>query len=390
MGHDPRSRHWKKLDPELEDIYSQLQRTTTSERLRSIQTYVRKRFTEQAVILGAFPAISVAVKRHMRFDTFSDDNNDVAGAGTLHLDLDKSNARIVLDGLARVSGVIELVELANHEELSAEDRQALVDLLDQFSLPLIIFAPRQADEPLDLREMRQLFADFNFKQTSISPTMAMARDSSDIYIEATRRFADRDVIKSHGGMETKSASLGAKSTALVVLQNLVRFMRGAAEGDRFTEAKTNVDLEDDVRRLKEENLDSFVNSAEAFLSGMAEAMGSVRFKDTKNSVHLSGPGWGALGVVFHDLDTTLSVKDLHTMGTKLGEIDWQRSAPFWADAMREREVRGKMVTTFVGGGYESRQTIRRKMHQHLGTWDRLQQALQTEQAPPQQEKAIAA
>lgn len=393
LGHDPRSRHWKKLDPELEEIYSQLQRTTTPDRLRAIQTYIKKRFTEQAVIVGAFPAISVAVKRNMRFDPFSDANHNVAGAGTLHLDLDKSNARIVLDGLARVSGVIELVELANHENLSNEEREAFNELLGQFSLPLIIFAPAQVDQPLTLREMSQLFADFNFKQTSISPTMAMVRDSSDIYIEATRRLGERPVIKANGGMETKSASLGAKSTALVVLQNLVRFVRGAAEGDRFTEAKPNVDKDDATRRLNEGNIDVFVNNAEAFLSGMAEAMGSVCFKDTKNSVHLSGPGWGALGVVYHDLDAILGMHDHHAVGTKVGEIDWQRTAPFWADAMREKEVRGKLVTTFIGGGYESRQTIRRKLHEHLGTWDRLQEVLlaeKVESEPAEGAKAIAA
>src|SRR5579872_1359945 len=100
LGHDPRSRLWKKLDPELQQIYSQLQRVTTPERLRSIQAYIRKRFIAQAVVCGAFPAISVAVKQHLRFEPFSQDN-DLAGAGTLHLDLSKSNGRLVLDGLAR-------------------------------------------------------------------------------------------------------------------------------------------------------------------------------------------------------------------------------------------------------------------------------------------------
>jgi DGQHR domain-containing protein len=389
LGHDPRARFWKKLDPELEDIYFQLQRTTKPDRLRSIQAYIRKRFTEQAVILGAFPAISVAVKRHLRFIPYPKEN-ELAGAGTLYLDLDKSNARIVLDGMARVSAVIELVESANHDGLTDDERVALNDLLSQFSLPLVIFAPRTADKPLELREMRQLFADFNFKQTSISPAMAMERDSSDIYIEATRRLAEREVIKKHGGMEAKSASLGAKSTALVVLQSLVRFMRGAAEGDRFTESKTNVDMDDEARRLKEENLDSFVNGVEQFLSGMAQTMGSDRFKDARSSVHLSGPGWGALGVVFHDLDVTLGEKELHAIGCKLGEIDWQRTAPFWADVMRERDVRGKKVTTFIGGGYESRQSVRKKIHEHLGTWDRLQIALQAGKTGTQENEPIAA
>ena len=63
------------------------------------------------------------------------------------------------------------------------------------------------------------------------------------------------------------------------------------------------------------------------------------------------------------------------MGRKLGQIDWQRSASFWSDIMREKDVRGKSVLTFVGGGYETRQAVRRKAHEHLGTWDDLQAAL---------------
>jgi hypothetical protein len=385
LGHDPRSRLWKKLDPELVQIYSQLQRVTPPERLRAIQAYIRRRFSDRAVVCGAFPAISVAVKHHLRFQPF-DTNNDLAGAGTLHLDMSKSNSRLVLDGLARVSGVIELVELANHETLTDEERQSLNDVLDQFSLPMVIFAPRD-EKPLEMREMKQLFADFNFKQTSISPSLMIAHDSSDIYIEATRRLGTDGVIKTHGGMEIGRASLGSKSTALVVQQNLLRFVRGAAEGDRFTEAKPNIE-KIESNRLTEQNLDGFVRSVNRFLGGMAARMGSVRFGDTKNGVHLSGPGWGALGVVFYDLDAILGLQDLDAAGRRLGEIDWQRGAPFWADVMRE--VRGKPVITFIGGGYESRQGIRRKVHQYLDTWEKLQAALQSHEKSEQTEHVEAA
>lgn len=388
LGHDPRSRLWKKLDPELQQIYSQLQRVTTPERLRTIQAYIRKRFTQRAVVCGAFPAISVAVKQHLRFEPFRQDN-DLAGAGTLHLDLSKSNGRLVLDGLARVSGIIELVELANHEELTKEERDSLNELLNQFSLPMVIFAPSQEGKPLEMREMKQLFADFNFKQTSISPSMAIAHDSSDIYIEATRRLGAGPVIKDHGGMEVGRASLGSKSTALVVQQNLLRFVRGAAEGDRFTEAKPNVEKLQG-NHLTEQNLDEFVDRVNRFLGGMATVLGNARFSDTKNAVHLSGPGWGALGVVFNDLYAILGVEDAEGMGRKLGEIDWQRTAPFWSDAMREKEVRGKTVTTFIGGGYESRQALRKKIHQHLGTWEELQAALQLSEGSEGRETQPAA
>jgi hypothetical protein len=198
--------------------------------------------------------------------------------------------------------------------------------------------------------------------------MAMNHDASDIYIEATRRLASRPVIRSHGGMETNSGSLGAKSTALVVLQHLVRFVRAAAEGDQFAEAKANVDKDDGNRRLKEENLDEFVAKVEGFLTSMAEAMGSKRFADTKHSIHLSGPGWGALGAVFYDLDATLGIHDLAAQARKLSEIDWARSAPYWADIIKEKEnKKGEKVLAWSGGGYEVRQAIRTKMHKHLGT-----------------------
>jgi hypothetical protein len=116
----------------------------------------------------------------------------------------------------------------------------------------------------------------------------------------------------------------------------------------------------------------------------------VRFGDTKNGVHLSGPGWGALGVVFYDLDAVLGVQDLEAAGRRLGEIDWQRGASFWGDVMREKEVRGKPVITFIGGGYESRQAIRRKVHQYLGTWEKLQAALQAYEKSEQAEQVEAA
>ena len=375
LGHDPRSRQWRKLEPaELRATYEQLQRHTTPERLRGIQGYIRKRFKKEAIVLGAFPAISVAVKNWIKFDPYLDEGGDRSGAGTLHLDMSRLNSRIVLDGLARVSGIIELVEMASDEGIAEEDRKALNALLEDFTIPLVIFSPREKEKPLDMREMRQLFADFNFKQASISPTMAMSMDSSDLYIEATKRLAQTKVVQSHGGMEMKAASLGKKSTALVALQNLVRFTRAAAEGDQFAELKTNVDKDEDNRHLNEECLDAFVDKVRRFLEGMAESMGSTRFRDIRTSVHTTGPGWGALGAVFYDLDVTLERSDLYELGRRIGEIDMRKDAAFWSDVMREREVRGNSVLTFVGGGYESRQAVRRKIHEHLGTWDALQVA----------------
>ena len=40
--------------------------------------------------------------------------------------------------------------------------------------------------------------------------------------------------------------------------------------------------------------------------------------------------------------------------------------------MRQRATKNGATLTFVGGGHETRQAIRRKMHEHLGTWDQFQ------------------
>src|SRR5579871_4123266 len=62
LGHDPRSSNWKKLPDDLAYIYTHLQRATTKARLDSILRYIRYRFVERPIVIGAFPAISVAVQ----------------------------------------------------------------------------------------------------------------------------------------------------------------------------------------------------------------------------------------------------------------------------------------------------------------------------------------
>jgi hypothetical protein len=68
------------------------------------------------------------------------------------------------------------------------------------------------------------------------------------------------------------------------------------------------------------------------------------------------------------------------MARKIGEIDWRRDSEFWKDVMREKEVKGGKILTFVGGGTESRQGVRRKVHEHLGTWEKIQSGQRTDSA----------
>ncbi len=361
LGHDPRSKHWKQLTDDIHGIYEKLQRATTKQRLEGIIRYIRYRFVDSAVILGAFPAISIAVEHSTPFETYPGVPN--SGIGVLHFDLSRRNRRIVVDGLGRASAALELIELSESSDITEEARTALKKLIGEFSLPTVFYIPTPETPPLSLEEMQQLFHDFNFKVTHVPGRVAIALDHSDLYIGLTNKIGQSAVIRDHGGMERKAASLGKKSTAIVVQQNLLRFVRGAAEGVRFLEAKNNSDVKHP--RLTEETLEEFQDRMTSFLGTIAESMGKDRFTD-RESLHLTSPGWGALGVIFHDLYVRLKAPDLDAAAKRVGSIDWRRSAPEWSALVRERTDKdGKTVIGLAGGGAQTRRAITEKVRETL-------------------------
>lgn len=362
LGHDPRSRHWRQLSDDIRDIYEKLQRATTPKRLDAIVRYIRYRFIDRSVILGAFPAISIAVEHPTEFEAYASISD--SGVGVLHFDLSRRNRRIMVDGLGRASAAMELVEMSEASDLSAEVRAALAKLLSEFSLPTVFYVPAPGTSSFTIEEMQQLFHDFNFKVQAVPDRVAIALDHSDLYIGLTNKIGRSDIITHHGGMERKAASLGRKSTAIVVQQNLLRFVRGATEGERFLEAKNNSDVANP--HLTEDTLPIYEDKIVEFLSSFALSMGETAFKD-RDSLHLTSPGWGALGIIFHDLYDRLNVQDLLAAASKLGQLDWHRSAELWSELVRERmDKNGETVLGLAGGGAQTRRAITRAARQFLG------------------------
>jgi hypothetical protein len=376
LGHDPRSRHWKQLSDDVRDIYEKLQRATTPKRLDGIVRYIRYRFIERGVILGAFPAIAIAVEHPTEFEPYAGISD--SGVGVLHFDLSRRNRRIMVDGLGRASAAMELVELSESSDLSSDARAALQKLISEFALPTVFYVPAPGKPSLTIEEMGQLFHDFNFKVQAVPERVAIALDHSDLYIGLTNKIAQSEAIMDHGGMERKAASLGRKSTAIVVQQNLLRFVRGATEGESFLEAKNNTDLANP--NLTPDNLSVYQDKIEEFLSIFATSMSEEAFKD-KDSLHLTSPGWGALGILFHDLFVRLKVPDLDAAARKLGTLDWRRSADMWADLVRERKDKnGAIVLGLGGGGAQTRRAITRIAREYLGI-DKLLSEREFEESP---------
>lgn len=361
LGHDPRSKFWKKLPDDLEYLYSHLQRATTKPRLDSLIQYIERRFIPKSIIVGAFPAISIGVQNPTEFQPYDDPSK---GVGDLKFDLSRRNRRVVVDGLGRVSAVLQLVEWSESAEVPEETRVSLSDLLSAFTLPSVFFLPAPGTEPLTVEEMQQLFHDFNFRVVPVPARIAIALDHSDPYISLTNRIGKSDVIVGYGGMEMRSASLGKKSTAIVVQQNLLRFVRGATEGERFLEAHNRSELENP--NLTEETLDDFEEGLTRYLKDVAEAMGEERFKD-REALHVTSPGWGTLGILYHDLAVTLKVPDIGRAAQRIGTINWHRSQPEWSEIVREKIDRdGNTVLGLAAGGAQNRRFMTKKVREIIG------------------------
>lgn len=314
LGHDPRSKNWKRLpSDELREVYEFLQRKTVKSRREGISGYIEERFGPDALTIGAFPSISIAFQQATEFHQFG--SPVPAGVGTLMVDISPSNVRVLIDGLGRVTGALDLIE------------EGKGDLLSNFTFPVTLYLPKPGTKDLTWKEMGQLFHDFNFKVQPVARQLAISLDTSDIYISLASRLAESPFIVDHGGVAERAASLGSKSTELVVQTVLVRTVRGACEGRQFQESNLATT---DNPNLDRKSFNSVLASIDGFFAGIANRMGTARFTD-RQSLHLTSPGWQALGIIHHDLAFKLkmSAAEQAPVLDKIAGIDWGRGNPDW-------------------------------------------------------------
>lgn len=315
LGHDPRSNNWKRLPDELRKIYEFLQRKTPASRRDSVLGYIEERLAPEAFLLGGFPAISIALQNAAEFEPFDPTGKQIDRAvGRLLVDVSPMNFRVVVDGLGRITGAMDLSDEGKGE------------LLKNFFFPVTIFAPKLDEAPLTWREMGQLFHDFNFRVTPVPIRHALPLDNSDIYILLANQLGQQGVIKNNGGVAERAASLGSKSTELVVLSSLVRAVRGACEGRSFQKSNLATASTPNLTRV---TFNEISRSLEHYFTSIAARMGE-NYK-RHELLHLSSPGWQALGVIHHDfvfrLKLTTEAREAYL--DKIAAIDWSRSNKDW-------------------------------------------------------------
>ena len=326
LGHDPRSKFWPRLPDELQDIYKYLQRKTNAERKAGTRRYIETRFGPNGRSLGAFPAIAIGTATPAKFEPYEEKYPNIgiqSGVGELLFDLSATNKRILLDGLSRVTGALDLID------------NGQIDIVEQFTFPVTIFSPSPKHGNVTVQELGQLFHDFNFLATPIPTGQAIDLDQTNIYIQLTTQLGKSSVIIENGGMEPRARSLGKKSTALVAKQVLLRFVKGATEGESFLHTLRDIPETEGQAHLTDATFDYLLGRLERFLEQLMKRMGKERFTD-RDSMHLAAPGWNALGVIFNDME--FRIKSVLTPAIeadifdRIATIEWSRYNRDWFDS----------------------------------------------------------
>lgn len=356
LGHDPRSAKRKQLqatNPTLAQIYNTIQRDTVKGRRDSIVDYIADRMPSSgAKAIGAFPAISIGCTNSEEFRPFP----GMTMAGMLMIDtaMTSSAQRIVLDGLGRLTGALDAIDSGHPDWVN-------------FTFPVTFYTPRP-NEQLSIQELGQLFADFNGRVFPVAKRLSLKLETADPYVRLARELGEEPFLTEHGGVAEGLASLGGKSTELVVQTVLVRTVRGACEGRKFQEANL---AHADQPNLTEVTWEEVRSSIAVYFNAIAEYMGDERWED-RDSLHLSSAGWQAMGVLHHDLVYRAGLTgedDLLHAAKAIADVDWSRFNPEWfalgigqpeVDKVTGKEVtdsKGRKRIALLGAGRTNTQAL---------------------------------
>lgn len=314
----------------------------TRSRIDGVAAYLHDRMTRGEI--AAFPAISIGLTHAPDFVPFEEGG----AVGTARLS--NKGYRILLDGLARVSGT---------EDLREWGEEGLHFFENSIVFPVTIFCPPSEEVELTVEELGSLFADFNFRVNPVPDRLAIAHDLSDPYIQLTKLFEQEPFIKNYGGMEMKSASLGTKSKAIVVQQVLLRAVRGATEGINYQDHPTK---SLPAPNLTFQTLQRERASLAEFFNEISGRMGKDRW-GARDSMHLTSVVWQSFGIIHHDLrhrGLTFTPLELDRIYELIARVDWSRGNPLWLEMKLGEWVinkRNERVFSTRKGGYATKMAI---------------------------------
>jgi hypothetical protein len=318
-GQDPRSSNWARLAPVIQNLYLKLQRKTTKSRREEVERYITNRMAPNALWIGAFPPIVIGVPTPQEYKPHEDQDN-YESLGLLRLSNDLNYPNVVIDGLGRLSGLIEI-------SLDKEADAALRDWAGKFRVPILLITGNNG-HTLTSEEMGQLFFDFNVLGTPVSKGHAIDLDVSDPYIIVSGKVGELKVVRRFGGMDDRATSIG--KGVWTTKSILLKSVRSAAEGpgawvDHVRDSIPNAWMDTEAR--KTEVIDRF----DIVLTALTEPYEPAeRLPDY--TLLRTPVWWTAIGLITHDLFRSYQGGEFteemrETFLRRLAKIDWSLGNP---------------------------------------------------------------
>lgn len=318
-GQDPRSSNWSRLAPVVQNLYEKLQRKTTKSRREEVERYITNRMAPNAMWIGAFPPIVIGVPTPQEFKPHEDQDN-YESLGLLRLSNDLNYPNVVIDGLGRLSGLIEI-------SLDKDADPTIRDWASKFRVPILLITGNNG-HTLSTEEMGQLFFDFNVLGTPVSKGHAIDLDISDPYIIVAGRVGDLKVVRRFGGMDDRATSIG--KGVWTTKSILLKSVRSAAEGpgtwvDHVRDSIPNAWMNTDAR--KSEVIERF----DIVLSALTEQFDSEG-KLPDYTLLRTPVWWTAIGLITNDLFRNYKGAEFtddmrETFLRRLAKIDWSLGNP---------------------------------------------------------------
>lgn len=319
-GHDPRSQNWKNLPQSLRSIYEVLQRKTAKSRREAVKRYARNRMAPGATWIGGFPSLVVGMPLPQTFEGLTD---DTPKAGVLRVSLSTKTPNILLDGLGRLTGVLDLMD----DETQPDN---IRDWAANTVIPLTIFAAK-AGETLTYEELGQLFHDFNALSTPVAKGQAVDLDKSDLYIRAATEVGRLEIIADHGGSDERAVSIPKSGKVWTTKTVLLKAVRAAADGPGSHVDHIRDTIEDAYLDSPDAQLE-LVNRFDNALTVFVAELPGAEVPEPPTLLR-SATWWVAFGLVLHDLygrrydGARVSAEAAERMIRRLAKVDWSLGNP---------------------------------------------------------------
>ena len=371
-GADPRSQNWKNLNSDVRAMYEKLQRTTSKSRRDSMVKYYKRRMAPGASWIGAVPPLVVGMRMAQPFVVSAPDESDTVGYLKVQTHFDKAN--VLLDGLGRVTGFLDMID----------EKGESADWAGEVVLPIMLVTPPDGQAELSHDELGQLFHDMNTLAKPVSQGQAVDLDKSDPYIQVTNRIADLAVIAAQGGVDDRATSISKKGTVWTTKTILLKAVRAASEGPGSHVDHIREEIEDAfMQGAKQEGeiLARFEDALEVFIDALPN-----KTVPTEATLLRKPAWWMAFGLLLHDLHRNyggerLSNDERERLLRRVAAIDWGLGNPefhFLGSSVEDKKTgvkpiddKGREVINQFHGGAKAFYNLAAMIRQKISLKDKV-------------------